>query len=249
MNIHEQHGEPERKEGLGGRVRRFVDKELSRVLDKDDQSATAHRSDPDQAPGLDRPAESDRTYESHRPAGADRSHELDRPIASDPPYESDRPVASDRPYEPDRPYESGRATYQVPVTTYPDASDPADSAMTTAPVDSGYDSTTPDDRFEEAGAKPHHGRSSDQTAADAGAERVGLLNDPASLREQWQQVQGTFVDDPQRAVREASQLVERTLQEIRANVTRGQAGDPTSTEDLRVSFQRYREFFQRLLSA
>jgi hypothetical protein len=78
---------------------------------------------------------------------------------------------------------------------------------------------------------------------------VGLLNDPAGLRDQWQRVQGTFVDDPQRAVQEASVLVNRTLEEIRENVARGQAGDPTSTEDLRVSFQRYREFFQRLLSA
>jgi hypothetical protein len=93
------------------------------------------------------------------------------------------------------------------------------------------------------------GRSSTEAAADGSAQRVGLLNDPAGLRDQWQRVQGTFVDDPQRAVHEASVLVDRTLEEIHQNVTRGQTGDPTSTEDLRVSFQRYREFFQRLLSA
>jgi hypothetical protein len=52
-----------------------------------------------------------------------------------------------------------------------------------------------------------------------------------------------------RAVEEASVLVNRTLQEIHENVTRGQVSDPTSTEELRVSFQRYREFFHRLLSA
>jgi hypothetical protein len=234
MSTGQQHGEPERKEGLGGRVRRFVDTELSRVLDSDDRStdqgATAHRRESGQAAEFDRSTESGRTYESSRPAGVDRTHELDRSETSD------------------RPYESERATYQEPVTT-PAAAGPADPAMTTAAVDPGYDSTTLDDRSKETGSKPHYGRSSDQTAADAGAERVGLLNDPASLREQWQQVQGTFVDDPPRAVREASQLVQRTLQEIQANVTRGQAGDPTSTEDLRVSFQRYREFFHRLLSA
>jgi len=88
-----------------------------------------------------------------------------------------------------------------------------------------------------------------QAAADEGAGRVGLLSNAAGLREEWQRVQGTFVDDPQRAVREASVLVERTLDEIRVNVTRGPTSDTTSTEDLRVSFQRYREFFQRLLSA
>jgi hypothetical protein len=77
---------------------------------------------------------------------------------------------------------------------------------------------------------------------------TGLLN-PSSLREQWQRVQGTVVDDPQRAVQQASVLVERTLREIQENVTRSQVSNPTSTEDLRVSFQRYREFFQRPLSA
>jgi len=96
---------------------------------------------------------------------------------------------------------------------------------------------------------PSHSRSTSEVAADGSATRVGLLNDPAGLRNQWQQVQGTFVDDPQRAVHEASELVERTLREIHDNVSRGEISDPTSTEELRVSFQRYREFFQRLLSA
>ncbi len=102
---------------------------------------------------------------------------------------------------------------------------------------------------DEAGAGRAHDRSSAEAAADGSAERVGLLTDPAGLRDQWQRVQSTFVDDPQAAVHEASVLVDRTLQEIQRNVARGQAGNPTSTEDLRVSFQRYREFFQRLLSA
>ncbi len=92
-------------------------------------------------------------------------------------------------------------------------------------------------------------RSEGQAAADDSAARVGLLTNAAALRDEWQRVQGTFVDDPQRAVREASMLVERTLEEIRVNVTSGHTSGTTSTEDLRVNFQRYREFFQRLLSA
>ncbi|HVE97467.1 MAG TPA: hypothetical protein VNA67_10835 [Pseudonocardiaceae bacterium] len=82
-----------------------------------------------------------------------------------------------------------------------------------------------------------------------GAQRVGLINDVAGLRDEWQRVQGTFVDDPQRAVHEASVLIDRTLDEIRMNVGSGHPSETTSTEDLRVRFQRYREFFQRLLSA
>jgi hypothetical protein len=87
------------------------------------------------------------------------------------------------------------------------------------------------------------------TARDGGAQRVGLINDVAGLRDEWQRVQGTFVDDPQRAVHEASVLIDRTLDEIRMNVGSGHSSETTSTEDLRVRFQRYREFFQRLLSA
>ena len=78
---------------------------------------------------------------------------------------------------------------------------------------------------------------------------MGLLGGAAGLRDQWQQVQGTFVDDPQRAVHQASLLVERTLDQLRVNVTSGHTSDTTSTEELRISFHRYREFFQRLLSA
>lgn len=87
----------------------------------------------------------------------------------------------------------------------------------------------------------------EQPAGDA--QRVGLINDVAGLRDEWQRVQGTFVDDPQRAVHEASVLIDRTLDEIRMNVGSGHPSETTSTEDLRVRFQRYREFFQRLLSA
>lgn len=79
-------------------------------------------------------------------------------------------------------------------------------------------------------------------------EQAGLLRDSDSLRSQWQQVQGTFVDDPQRAVREAGALVDRTLEEIKSALG-STGGDGSSTEDLRVTFQRYREFFHRLLSA
>jgi hypothetical protein len=207
MNTRQEGGEPERREGLGGRVRRFVDNELSRVLDKEDRESDPghadYRREPDPAPEFDRPPES--------------------------------------------------------VTPYAEAPGSASHPVRTGPVDPGYNAPVPnapsysapvhEPGVEKDKTGQFPGRSSDEVAADGSAERVGLLNDPAGLRDQWQRVQGTFVDDPQRAVQEASALVERTLQEIRENVTGGQISDPTSTEDLRMSFQRYREFFQRLLSA
>jgi hypothetical protein len=45
-------------------------------------------------------------------------------------------------------------------------------------------------------------------------------------------------------VHEVSMLIDRTLDEIRVNVG-SKHPETTSTEDLRVSFQRYREFVQR----
>jgi hypothetical protein len=182
----ENYGEPEKSEGLGKRVRRFVDTELNRFLDKDAREAhgerTGHPSDPDSAVPAD---------------AAGSAHDSHRLRESDPTLESDPTPA------PDPTLESGAPRYPEPV----DASHAGD------------------------------------------AQRVGLLNDVAGMRDEWQRVQGTFVDDPQRAVQQASALIDRTLDEIRANVGSGHTSEAMSTEDLRVSFQRYREFFQRLLSA
>lgn len=201
MDTGQKHDEPERREGLGGRVRRFIDSELSRALDKQDRS-------------------SDETHPERRHPPA--------PVAES----AERQESADR---------NVQATADERGTGLEEAA-PVEAART-------HDSPADSARVEEPESVPAHGRSSSEIAADGSAARVGLLNDPAGLREEWQQLQGTFVDDPQRAVHEASVLVDRTLREIHENVTRGQISDPTSTEDLRVSFQRYREFFQRLLSA
>lgn len=214
MNIGQQHGESERGEGLGGRVRRFIDSELNRARDKRDR-------------------ETDEGHTEHR-------------HAHDPTAESVRHQEAVNPGV-------GEFKDGGEFNNAGESGDVVHPAAT-APVETGYDATGHDARGESvrpesAAPAPDHSRTSTEAAADGSATRVGLLNDPAGLREQWQQVQGTFVDDPQQAVHEASVLVERTLQEIHENVSRGQISDPTSTEDLRVSFQRYREFFQRLLSA
>jgi hypothetical protein len=196
---------PERREGLGGRVRRFIDSELNRALDKKD----------------------------HKP---DEGHTVH---PSTPGPEFDEPSATDRPHS-DLPGSTAH-----PVTTAP--VDAPDSSPVAEPDEHGVAAHAPS--VDETSAGREDDRSNAEAAADGSAERVGLLTDPAGLRDQWQRVQSTFVDDPKSAVHEASVLVDRTLQEIQRNVARGQTGNPTSTEDLRVSFQRYREFFQRLLSA
>jgi hypothetical protein len=77
-----------------------------------------------------------------------------------------------------------------------------------------------------------------------------------SLRQRWQTVQGSFVDDPRTAVRQADELVAsamKRLAEVFAD-ERGKLehewdkGENVSTEDLRQALRRYRSFFDRLLS-
>jgi hypothetical protein len=81
--------------------------------------------------------------------------------------------------------------------------------------------------------------------------------DADRFREQWQEIQGRFVDDPRRAVEEGDSLVATLMQRLaetfadeRSNLEKQWDGEgDVSTEDLRVALQRYRSFFDRLLSA
>lgn len=85
-----------------------------------------------------------------------------------------------------------------------------------------------------------------------------LLADQAAgdLRNQWNVIQTGFVDSPRQAVEQADNLVAVTMKKVaetfaneRSNLERQwDKGDQISTEDLRLALQRYRSFFQRLLS-
>jgi hypothetical protein len=76
------------------------------------------------------------------------------------------------------------------------------------------------------------------------------------LRSRWKEIQTAFVDEPRRAVEQADGLVAsamKRLAEVFAQERSGleqqwDRGDSVSTEDLRVALQRYRAFFDRLLS-
>jgi hypothetical protein len=81
-------------------------------------------------------------------------------------------------------------------------------------------------------------------------------NESGQFRSQWQEIQSTFVDDPQRAVKEADGLVAQTMKRL-AEVfaderqkleAQWSSGEDVDTEALRVALQRYRSFFDRLLS-
>jgi len=95
-------------------------------------------------------------------------------------------------------------------------------------------------------------------AGTAGTQAMALLADTEAreLRARWGEVQIGFVDEPRRAVEQADALVAEVMKRLaevfsreRAELERqwSQGGD-VSTEDLRVALQRYRSFFDRLLS-
>ena len=81
-------------------------------------------------------------------------------------------------------------------------------------------------------------------------------NEAQILRSEWERIQTGFVDEPHKAVENADALVARTIKRLaevfaeeKAKLERDwDRGDQVSTEDLRIALQRYRSFFDRLLS-
>jgi hypothetical protein len=109
-------------------------------------------------------------------------------------------------------------------------------------------------------------RSSDPSQAatekhepDADRERSPLLpqDEAAGFQTRWKALQTSFVDEPRRAVEEGDTLVAELMQKLANSFaeerqsleTQWDRGDDVSTEDLRIALQRYRSFFDRLLSA
>lgn len=78
-----------------------------------------------------------------------------------------------------------------------------------------------------------------------------LFSDDAAtrLRTRWRELQADFVDDPQRAVREADDVVDEVLRTITEHRQRlaGEWQGHTDTEDLRLAMREYRSFFDRLM--
>jgi len=97
------------------------------------------------------------------------------------------------------------------------------------------------------------------TGGGAGGTEAGpLLNsaDTEGFRARWTDVQTGFVDAPRRSVEQADALVAELMQHLAKSFAdeRGRLesqwdrGEDIATDDLRTAFQRYRSFFERLLS-
>ncbi len=106
------------------------------------------------------------------------------------------------------------------------------------------------------GSGPAAGRAGPEPSTGASEPALFAEDKAASFRQQWESVQAGFVDDPRSAVEQADQLVAETVRRLaevfaqeRATLEQqwGRGGD-VSTEDLRLTLQRYRSFFRRLLT-
>jgi hypothetical protein len=126
------------------------------------------------------------------------------------------------------------------------ADTPDDDRPTTADIASGRETRAGDAETDELNQLEEN-------------QRQPLLADDATsdVRSRWEQIQASFVDEPRRAVEEADTLVAELMQRLADSFAQeregleGQwdRGDEVSTEDLRIALQRYRSFFDRLLSA
>jgi len=81
-------------------------------------------------------------------------------------------------------------------------------------------------------------------------------NETTNYRNRWTEIQTAFVDEPRRAVEQADSLVAEVIKRLATTFAdersklEGQwgRGNDVSTEELRVALQRYRAFFDHLLT-
>ena len=97
----------------------------------------------------------------------------------------------------------------------------------------------------------------DETQTDPEREPLFEAADRDRFGESWTSIQAAFVDDPRDAVKEADTLVAELMQRLAETFSAERSrlesqwdnDEDVSTEDLRIALQRYRSFFDRLLSA
>lgn len=109
----------------------------------------------------------------------------------------------------------------------------------------------------EAGADGETGTTPQEANATT-AEAPPLLaaQEEDEFRARWREIQNQFVDDPRQAVHAADTLVAAVMQNLAATFAEhkqaleGQwnRGEQVNTEELRMALQKYRAFFNRLLT-
>jgi hypothetical protein len=112
----------------------------------------------------------------------------------------------------------------VPVPVTDDAATTAD-AVDADPVVVPVDTATP----------------AATTSTDTPGESATAAADEAADEDAWRDLQITFVDDPAAAVRDAADLLEKAIADLRSTYEGSE-----STEDLRTAFRKYRDVYRGL---
>jgi len=123
------------------------------------------------------------------------------------------------------------------------------TSVTTGTADiAGLGQTRTPDRTGDSGMAP--GNNMARPAA------LLVADDSQRFRTRWSEIQTGFVDEPRKAVEQADGLVAELMKRLAEGFATERAtlekhwheGNDVSTEDLRQALQRYRSFFDRLLS-
>lgn len=131
----------------------------------------------------------------------------------------------------------------------------------------GHERAAAHDRREAESAAAHDRREAESAAPEGARAAIGAASSPAGgsllgdehtrrFRSRWDDLQATFIDHPRESVAAADALVREATDALHALFERDRRqlegvwdrGDEASTEDLRVTLQRYRAFFERLLT-
>ena len=165
--------------------------------------------------------------------------------------------ADDARFERDEP----AADHAVTGDTMATMADPATAAAERRPDRDMRDPV--DDAGEPATADPVATEPAAATATATGTtgtsdvdDAAPLLPDGEGFQSRWEEIQVRFVDEPRGAVEDADALVATVMQRLAEGFAQERErleaqwgrGEDISTEDLRIALQRYRSFFQRLLS-
>jgi hypothetical protein len=150
---------------------------------------------------------------------------------------------------------------QAPAQDHDQAAAPS-ATGTAAPESEQVRSAAPE--TEQVGTSTPGSEQVQAPASSAGtAGSASDVNEPLlatelteTFQRRWEEVQTRFVDEPRGAVEDADGLVAKLMQQLAEGFAQERErleaqwgrGEDISTEDLRVALQRYRSFFQRLLS-
>lgn len=151
----------------------------------------------------------------------------------------------------------------------PEVDRPENEELTTADLAQGSrpEATEEETDAEKLGPRPVSSeRNPERNIENRGTAQFGTAlesstplfpnNELDGLRNRWSEIQTAFVDEPRKAVEQADNLVASAMKRLAEVFAEERSklekqwdrGDSVSTEDLRVALQRYRTFFQRLLS-